>query len=122
MPELATPVLTGLVSMLVVAVLRLLKGRPSREELDAFILALVLSFIDGFMIAYLVPYIPSFISKLSFHVFIYLLLASLTAVIYASYRAISDVKVYAAAMAPWFFILVLIVAAAAQGSRVVFLF
>ncbi|MGC9108259.1 MAG: hypothetical protein ACP5IE_08755, partial [Infirmifilum sp.] len=73
MPELATPVLTGLVSMLVVAVIRLLKGRPSREELDAFILALVLSFIDGFMIAYLVPYIPSFISKLSFHVFIYLL-------------------------------------------------
>mgnify|MGYP001772702530 CR=1 FL=1 len=122
MADVLTPVLSGLTCSLAVAVLRLMRGRPSREEMDAFILAEVLGFIDGFMVAYLVPFIPSFVAKFSFHLFLYLLLASLTAVLYAAYRALDDVRIYALAMVPWFFIIILIIVASAMGSRVVFIF
>lgn len=103
--------------------LRLFRGKPNwREEVYQLSLALVLVFIDAFMIAYLVPFIPVFVAKLSFHLFLYTLFASLTSVLYALYRVSSDLRVYAVAMAPWFLILALIVAANLLGSRVVFLF
>lgn len=116
------PTLVGLLGAMSAALLRVWRGRPSREELGPFALSLLLAFIDGFMAAYLAPFYPVFAAKLSFHIFLYLLLASLTAVLYASYKASPDLRVYAAATAPWLFILLLIAAAAALGSRVVFLF
>ena len=116
------PLLAGAVCALGAAVLRLLRGRPGGgEEREAFALALLLAFIDGFMLAYVAPFYPAFASKLTFHVFTYTLLASLTAVLYACYRGVTEIKVYAVAMAPWFFILALIAVAALLGSRVVFL-
>lgn len=116
------PLLAGLLAAMSAALLRIWRSKPDREELGVFGLSLVLAFIDGFMVAYLVPFLPVFITKLSFHLFLYMLLASITAVFYASYKASSELKMYLAAMAPWFFILLLIIAATALGSRVVFMF
>lgn len=113
--------LIGLLASSTVTVLWLLNGRPGREQLEVFALGFVLAFIDGFMAAYLAPFFPVFASKVTFHIFYYLLLASLTAVLYASYRRVEDLRVYAVAMAPWLFILVLVVAAALTNSRVVFI-
>lgn len=111
-----------MLAALAAAMLRLLRGRPGSDELSQFALTLTLAFIDGFMVAYLAPFIPVFASRLSFHLFLYMLLLSLTSVLYASYRAAESTVLHLAAMAPWFFILVLVVASSLVGSRVVFLF
>lgn len=117
------PTLSGVLAALAVLTLRLLRGKPNwSEEVYTLGLALVLAFIDAFMIAYLVPFFPAFAARFSFHLFLYTLLASLTAVLYASYNAVSSVKVYTVAMVPWFLILLLVIASAAQGLRVVFFF
>jgi len=117
------PALAGALSAMGAAVLRLLRGRPSSgEELEAFALALILAFIDGFMLAYLAPFYPAFAGRLSFHLFVYMLLASLTAVLYACYRGATELRVYAVAMVPWFFVLALVALASLMGSRTVFLF
>jgi hypothetical protein len=116
------PSLFGALAVTTTALLRLLKGKPKdSEELEAFALALVLAFIDAFMLAYIVPFYPGFASKLTFHVFVYTLLASLTAVLYASYRALTDLKVYAVAMTPWFYILLLILFSRILRSIVIFI-
>lgn len=116
------PLLVGLITAMTAALLRMMRGKPARDELEVFTLRLVLAFIDGFMIAYLGPFLAVFVAKLSFHLFLYMLFASLTAVLYASYRSLSDIRVYAIAMAPWFFILLLVVATNLLGSRVIFVF
>jgi hypothetical protein len=116
------PVLAGALSAMGAAVLRLLRGRPSSsEELEAFALALILAFIDGFMLAYLAPFYQAFAAKLTFHLFVYMLLASLTAVLYAAYRAATDLRVYAVATTPWFYILVLILVSQILRSTVIFI-
>ncbi|MEM2299314.1 MAG: hypothetical protein QXW23_07315 [Thermofilaceae archaeon] len=117
------PLLAGFTASLAALTLRLLKGKPDwRGEVYQLSLALVLAFIDAFMIAYLAPFTQIFVSRFSFHLFLYTLFASLTAVLYAMYRASSDIRVYAVAMAPWFLILALIIAANLLGSRIVFIF
>ncbi|MEM0376714.1 MAG: hypothetical protein QXU72_08130 [Thermofilum sp.] len=116
------PVLAGSLAAMSAALLRVWRGRPSREELVELGLSLTLAFIDGFMVAYLAPFAPVFAAKLSFHLFLYMLLASLTVVLYSSYKGHSELKVYAIAMAPWFFVLFLVAAAAVLGSRIVFIF
>lgn len=117
------PVLAGALSAMTAAVLRLLHGKPgSSEELEAFALALLLAFIDGFMVAYLAQFYSAFAHRLTFHVFVYTLLASLTAVLYACYKGVTELKVYVVAMTPWFYILALVALASLLGSRTVFLF
>lgn len=117
------PLLSGSLASVVALALRLLRGRPNwGEEAYQLSLALLLAFIDAFMVAYLAPFLPLFVARLSFHLFLYMLLASLTAVLYASYRAVGDLRAYAVAMAPWLFILALMLAANLLGSRMVFLF
>ncbi|MHB9302117.1 hypothetical protein [Thermofilum pendens] len=116
------PTLSGLVAVLTSAVLRLAKGKPSSEdEWSAFAAGIVLAFIDGFMIAYLVPFFPYFASKFLFHVYLYTLLASLTAVLYAMYKAVTDLRVYAAASIPWILVILLVAVAKATGSPTIFL-
>jgi hypothetical protein len=46
------------------------------------------------MLAYIAPFYQAFAAKLTFHLFAYTLLASLTAVLYAAYRATTDLKIY----------------------------
>lgn len=115
------PLLSGALAAAGAALLRLLKGRPQGEELEAFALALVLAFIDAFMLAYIAPFYQAFAAKLTFHLFAYTLLASLTAVLYAAYRATTDLKVYAVAMTPWFYILALILVSRILRSTVIFI-
>jgi len=83
--------------------------------------ALVLAFIDAFMLAYIAPFYQAFAAKLTFHLFAYTLLASLTAVLYAAYRAVTDLKVYAVAMTPWFYILALILVSRILRTAVIFI-
>jgi len=116
------PVMAGALSAMAAAVLRLLRGRPrGSEELEAFALALLLAFIDGFMLAYLAQFYSAFAHRLTFHVFVYMLLVSLTAVLYACYKGVTELRVYAVAMTPWFYILALVALASLTGSRTVFL-
>jgi len=116
------PLLSGALAASIAALLRLLKGKPqSSEELEALALALVLAFIDAFMLAYVAPFYPVFATKLTFHLFAYTLLASLTAVLYASYQASKDLRVYAVAMTPWFLSLILVLAARILRSATIFI-
>lgn len=117
------PLLTGLLASTCALILRLLKGKPDwLEEFTQLALILAMSFIDGFMIAYLAQFLPAFIARLSFHLFLYMLFASLTITLYASYKVVKDVRVYAVAMSPWFFILALIIASGIMGTNLVFFF
>jgi len=116
------PVLAGALSAMAATVLRLLRGRPrDSEEMEAFALALLLAFIDGFMLAYLAPFYYAFAHRLTFHVFVYTLLASLTAVLYACYKGVTELRVYAVAMTPWLYVLALVALASLLGSRIIFL-
>jgi len=116
------PLLSGALASVSAALLWLLKERPQgSEKLEAFALALVLAFIDAFTLAYIAPFYPVFASKLTFHVFVYTLLASLTAVLYASHRALTDLRVYAVAMTPWFYILLLILVSRILRSIAIFI-
>jgi hypothetical protein len=45
----------------------------------------------------------------------------LTALLYAAYRAVTDLKVYAVAMTPWFYILALILVSRILRTAVIFI-
>jgi len=115
--------MTGALIVLTVLTLRLYRGRPSTtdEWVELLYLALV-GFIDGFMVAQLAPFFTTFATKLTFHLFFYLLLASITIVLYLAYKGLYDFKTFAVALAPWYLALVLVLYSRIVGVGTIFVF
>lgn len=115
--------MAGLLISVSIAALRLYRGRPSgSDEWSELLYLMVVGFINGFMIAHLAPLYPAFAAKFTFHLFLYLLLASTSILFYLAYRASYDLKALAAALAPWYLALLLMAYSAVAGTGTVFAF
>ncbi|QOJ78939.1 hypothetical protein IG193_00285 [Infirmifilum lucidum] len=115
--------MAGIVVVLSLLTLRLYKGRPSSsEEWSELLYLAVVGFMDGFMVAQLVPFFPTFAAKFTFHLFFYLLLASISILFYLAYKGYYDFRVLAIALAPWYLALLLVLYSRIVGVNTIFIF
>ena len=103
--------------------LRLYRGRPSSsEEWSELLYLAVVGFMDGFMVAQLVPFFSTFVAKFTFHLFLYLLFASISILFYLAYKGYYDFRVLAIALAPWYLALLLVLYSRIVGVNTIFVF
>jgi len=115
--------MAGLLISVSLVALRFYRGRPSSSgEWSELLYLVVVGFINGFMIAYLAPFYSVFASRFTFHLFLYLLLASTSILFYLAYRARYDLKELAVALAPWYLALLLVLYSLLVRAGTIFIF